>query len=166
MRAAQERLFPSDAPDEASARALAARLERSGRLLDGWLDLAIEAGGRLVGDIGARRPPGALPPGVFELGVSLFDPGDRGRGYGREAVELLTGHLFAREGAARVQASTVVGNAAMRRVLERVGFVGEGTLRAFMPGRGEREDYALYAVTRDDWTKLGERRDAERAIRR
>ena len=44
--------------------------------------------GRLVGEIDARRPQGSMPPGVLELGISLFEESDRGRGYGREAVGL------------------------------------------------------------------------------
>jgi RimJ/RimL family protein N-acetyltransferase len=41
----------------------------------------------------------------------------------------------------------------MRRVLEGLGFVHEGTLRAFMPGPDGREDYAMYAVTREEWAR-------------
>lgn len=129
----------------------AERLRNSGRLVDGWLDLAIELEGRLVGEIDARQPPQALPPGVFELGIALFEPAERGRGYGSEAVALLTRHLFAELGAERVQASTSVGNAAMRRVFTKLGFAEEGVMRAFMPGPAGRDDYALYAVTRADW---------------
>jgi RimJ/RimL family protein N-acetyltransferase len=130
------------------------RLARSGRLARGHLDLAIEADGRLIGEIQARgHPAQTLPPGVFELGIVVYDPADRGRGYGVEAVALLTGWLFERAGAARVQAGTAVGNASMRRVLERLGFACEGVMRAFMPeGSGRtRVDYALYAVTKRDW---------------
>ena len=50
-----------------------------------------------------------------------------------------------------MQASTSAGNAAMRRVLEKLGFVYEGTLRSFMPAGEGRDDYVLYAVTRSDW---------------
>jgi RimJ/RimL family protein N-acetyltransferase len=50
-----------------------------------------------------------------------------------------------------VQASTAAGNTAMRRVLEKLGFVYEGTLRAFMPAAEGRDDYVMYAVTRPDW---------------
>ena len=127
------------------------RLERSGRLVGGWLDFAIEADGRLVGDVGARRPPGSLPPGVYELGIDVYDRGDRGKGIGREAIELLTRFLFESADAERVQATTAVGNVAMRRVFERLGFLHEGTLRGFMPIGSGREDYAMYAITREDW---------------
>ena len=129
------------------------RLARSGRPLRGHLDLGIEVDGRLIGEIQARAHPAqTLPPGVFELGIAVYDEADRGSGHGGEAVALLTGWLFEQAGAARVQASTAVGNAAMRRVLERLGFACEGVMRAFEPrGPGRaRADYALYAMTADD----------------
>jgi len=50
-----------------------------------------------------------------------------------------------------VQASTAADNIAMRRVLEKLGFMYEGTLRSFMPAGEGRDDYVLYAVTRSDW---------------
>jgi RimJ/RimL family protein N-acetyltransferase len=128
------------------------RLARSGRWVRGHLDLAIEADGRLVGEIQARGDPAqTLPGGVFEIGIVIYDPADRGRGLGTEAVALLTGWLLGQAGAARVQASTAVDNAGMRRLLERLGFACEGIMRAFMPEGAGRADYALYAVTRDDW---------------
>jgi RimJ/RimL family protein N-acetyltransferase len=127
------------------------RMQHSGELVDGWLDLAIEAEGRLVGDVGARQPRGAFPPGVFEVGITVFDLRDRGKGYGAEAIRLVTRHLFESLGAERVQATTDVDNHAMRRVLEKLGFVNEGTLRSFMPSASGRADYTMYAVTRSDW---------------
>ena len=126
------------------------RLARSDR---GFLTLAIEVEGRLVGEVDARAPRDALPPGVFELGIELYDPADRGRGYGTAAVAGIVERLFADEGAARVQASTALDNVAMRRALERTGFTLEGTLRAFMPAAEGRDDYALYALVREDWKR-------------
>jgi RimJ/RimL family protein N-acetyltransferase len=138
-------------PDETTDGRVRERIARSGRDVDGFLDLGIEVDGRLVGDVGARHPFGATPPGVFELGITIFAGADRGRGIGREAVELLTEHLFA-EGAERVQATTAVENAAMRGVFRRLGFAEEGVLRAFLPGHaGGRVDAVMCAVTRDDW---------------
>jgi RimJ/RimL family protein N-acetyltransferase len=129
-------------------RRLQARIERSGRLVDGFLELGIEAEGRLVGTVQARRPENAMPPGVFELGIELF-AADRGRGYGREAVEQMVELLMRTHGAHRVQASTSVENSAMRRVLERLGWQLEGVMREFMPTPdGALDDYALYAITR------------------
>jgi RimJ/RimL family protein N-acetyltransferase len=129
------------------------RVEAGGRFVDGRIDLALEAEGRLVGEVDARRPRWCLPPGVFELGVSVFDPADRGRGFGSEAVALLTEHLFESGEAHRVELTTDVDNAAMRTAAERLGFVAEGVLRSFMPAHRGRRDYALYAMTRKDWRK-------------
>lgn len=129
------------------------RVEAGGRFVDGRIDLALEVQGRMVGEIDARRPKWCLPPGVFELGVTVFEASDRGRGVGTEAVALITGHLFDAGEAHRVELTTDLDNAAMRTVAERVGFAMEGVLRSFMPTPAGRRDYALYAITRDDWEK-------------
>lgn len=127
------------------------RIAASGTWTEDGLDLAIEVEGRLVGTVQARRSVEALPPGVFELGLGLTDPADRGRGYGSEAMALLTRRLFQDEGAHRAQLSTDVGNAVMRRLAERLGFGFEGIMRGFMPSPGGPRDYALYGMTRTDF---------------
>jgi RimJ/RimL family protein N-acetyltransferase len=150
--AAREADDTSFGPPGQEARArVREQIARGSTLEDGdYLALAVEADGRLVGDVQARMPPRAWPPGVCEIGISLF-PDARGQGYGREAVMLFTEYLFS-EGLERVQASTPVGNTAMRRVLELVGYGFEGVLRSYGPARdGGREDYAMYAASREDW---------------
>ncbi|MDX6483479.1 MAG: hypothetical protein QOE95_1250 [Gaiellaceae bacterium] len=138
-------------PGEGARAQLREQIARGSTLEDdGYLDLAVEAGGRFVGDVQARMPPRAWPPGVCEIGISLL-PDARGQGYGREAVTLFTDYLFA-EGLERVQASTAAGNTAMRRVLELVGYGFEGVLRSYGPTPdGGREDYAMYAAIREEW---------------
>jgi RimJ/RimL family protein N-acetyltransferase len=124
----------------------------SGEPADGFLQLAVEVDGRLVGDVQARHPRHIAPPGVFEIGIELYDAADRGQGYGGVAVARLIELLFREHRAGRVQASTSLDNVAMRRLLERLGFTEEGVLRGFWPrGDGSREDYVLYALTRADW---------------
>ena len=135
----------------AARRRLRQRIARSGRLAGGRLELAIDVDGRVVGDVEARHPPGALPPGVFEIGIEIHDQAHRGRGYGSEAITLISQHLFDEHDAARVQASTAVWNAPMRAVFRRLGFVEEGVLHAFMPTATGRDDFVLYAVTADAW---------------
>jgi len=128
------------------------RVGSSGKMTERELLLGIEVEGRLVGDVQARRDSG--PKGVFELGISVFDEGDRGRGYGKEAVALLTSHMFESEGAHRVQLTTDVANASMRAVVERLGFALEGVLRDFWPHPDGYRDYAMYALTRDDYEEV------------
>lgn len=137
--------------------ALRARIEASGTWSNGpaGLMLAIETGGRLVGEIQARGGTSQLlPPGVFELGIDLYEATERGRGIGAAAVAELTGHLFGEEGANRVQISTDIGNVAMRRVCERLGFGFEGVLRGFMPTNDGPRDYAMYGMTHDDYREV------------
>jgi RimJ/RimL family protein N-acetyltransferase len=145
-----EMAMRGDPPRPGAKRRLRTRIERSGRLVDGFLEFAIEVDERLVGTVQARRPENAMPRGVFEIGIELF-PDERGLGYGRAAVEQMTALLFRSHGAHRVQASTWVENAAMRRVLERLGWRFEGVLREFMPSAsGAFDDYAMYAITTSD----------------
>jgi [ribosomal protein S5]-alanine N-acetyltransferase len=130
---------------------LGERIERSGEFDGTELLLGIQVDGRLAGEVQARQPRMGLPPGVFELGIDLFDEADRGRGLGREALILLVTRLFDDEGAHRVQLTTDLDNAAMRAVSERLGFRFEGVLRSFMPSGARPRDYAMYAMTNDDF---------------
>ncbi|HEX5949384.1 MAG TPA: GNAT family protein [Actinomycetota bacterium] len=140
---------PSEDADRREVRRR--RLALSGTRTAWELMFAVEADDRLIGDIQARSSDQALPPGVWEVGIDLWDPTDRGRGIGSEAVTLLVSHLFAQESAHRVQATTDVDNAAMRRSLAKCGFRFEGVLRGFMPvADGPPRDYAMYAMTTDD----------------
>jgi RimJ/RimL family protein N-acetyltransferase len=109
------------------------------------LDLAIDVDGKLVGEIQTYEPPDRpLPPAVYELGVALYDPEDRGNGVGTEAVRLLVGWLF-RQGAERVQGAAAMTNVPMRRVFEKLGF-GE-VARIKVEGVAQ----LLYAISRSDW---------------
>ena len=103
--------FP-DAFGPAEHAELAERIDRSGEFDGTELLLGIQVDGRLVGEVQARQPRMGLPPGVFELGIDLFDPADRGRGFGRNALTQLLTRLFEQEGAHRVQLTTDVDNAA------------------------------------------------------
>ena len=144
VEASEGRAFgPSS--DERRAR-LHKQLERRLTLEhDGFLSLGVEADGQLVGDIQARSPKNAFPPGVCEIGITLFAAA-RGKGIGSDAIAQFTELLF-EKGLKRVQASPALDNVAMRRVLERVGYEYEGVLRSFAPDAdGTREDYAIYAA--------------------
>jgi RimJ/RimL family protein N-acetyltransferase len=132
----------AELPDEASFKT---RLERSGCLEDGWLDLAIDVGGVSVGRIQTFVPPGRpLPPGTFEIGIGLRESA-RGKGYGREALALLTDWLFEHAAAEVVEAPTDPANAAMRTVFQRVGWLLAGSLTEF--GR----EWVMYRITRREW---------------
>jgi RimJ/RimL family protein N-acetyltransferase len=134
---------------DAARRKLRDRVANSGRVTHGELLLGIVADGHLAGEIQARQPEMGLPPGVFEIGIEVFDPTVRGTGIGRRALRQFLVHLFVEEHAHRVQLTTDVDNAAMRRVAEHLGFELEGTLRGFMPTKNGPRDYVMYGITRD-----------------
>jgi RimJ/RimL family protein N-acetyltransferase len=106
------------------------RVRRSGLLWRGKVDLAIEADGRLVGQIQTYHHTGMDPDSVG-LGIMLFDKADRGRGFGTEAVTLLTNWVLDSGTAARMEAGTMPRNRAMRTVFERAGWRHIGSERAF-----------------------------------
>ena len=129
-------------PDEGAFRA---RLRRSGRLIDGELDLAIDLDGALIGRIQTFLPPGRpLPPGTFEVGIGLREHA-QGQGHGREALALLTDWLFEHADAEVVESATDPANAAMRAVFDRVGWTHVGSQTEL--GR----EWAAYRITREDW---------------
>jgi RimJ/RimL family protein N-acetyltransferase len=132
----------ADLPDEASFKA---RLRRSGHLEDGWLDLAIDLDGVSIGRIQTFVPPGRpLSPGTFEVGIVLRENA-RGRGYGREALALLTDWLFEYAAAEVVEAATDAVNVAMRTVFQRAGWKLAGSLTE--SGR----EWVIYRITRLEW---------------
>ena len=155
-RTASESRLGADT-SESARRKLAERVAQSGRFANGEILLGIVADGALAGEIQARQPEMGLPPGVFEIGIEIYDPAARGVGIGRRALAQLLSHLFVDEFAHRVQLTTDVDNAAMRRVAERLGFRCEGTLRGFMPTADGPRDYLMYAMTKGDFEEARER---------
>ena len=122
-----------------------ARLRRSGRMIDGWLDLAIDLDGAAIGRIQTFVPPGRpLPAGTFDVGIDLREDA-RGRGYGREALTLLTDWLFEHAAAQIVEAPTDRANVAMRTVFQRAGWELAGPLTEL--GR----QWLVYRITRPQW---------------
>ena len=72
--------------------------------------------------------PGMAVQFGLEIGYAL-SPEGRGKGYCTEAVKLLLDYSFLTTLVARIQAHTDVRNVASQRVLEKNGFVKEGTNR-------------------------------------
>jgi len=91
-----------------------------------------------------------LPSRFMEIGYGII-PGERGKGYGSEAVQIMVDYLFLSKDVARVQAVANVGNRASQRVLEKAGFVKEGTLRKVGRARGEPTDACIYGILREEW---------------
>jgi RimJ/RimL family protein N-acetyltransferase len=76
-----------------------------------------------------------------------------GRGYATEAARALLRWAFDTLDLNRVQAETDTRNLASARVLEKLGFVREGTLRQDCIVNGEVSDSWVYGLLRRDWTE-------------
>ncbi|MGA3192832.1 MAG: GNAT family protein [Candidatus Bathyarchaeia archaeon] len=86
----------------------------------------------------------------LEIGYSLV-PSERGKGYGTEATQIMVDYLFLSKDTKRVQAQTDPRNVASHKVLEKVGFKKEGTLRKSFFMRGEWRDAYIYSILGEEW---------------
>lgn len=75
-----------------------------------------------------------------------------GQGYATEAARALLEWAFASLDLNRVQAEADTRNAASARVLEKLGFVREGTLREDCIVDGDVSDSWVYGLLRRDWS--------------
>ena len=69
-----------------------------------------------------------------------------GKGYAHEAMQAVIAHAFGALGLARLWARSHSGNARSKRLLERLGFEHEGTLRAHVLRDGVRRDCEIYGL--------------------
>lgn len=91
------------------------------------------------------------------VGYCLDEPA-WGQGYATEAMAALLAWAFETLDLNRIQAETDTRNAASGRVLEKLGFVREGTLRQNCIVNGEVSDSWIYGLLRQDWHPAAERR--------
>lgn len=79
-----------------------------------------------------------------------------GHGYATEAARALLGWAFEALDLNRVQAEADTRNVASGRVLEKLGFLREGTLREDCVVNGEVSDSWVYGLLRREWRSVGE----------
>jgi RimJ/RimL family protein N-acetyltransferase len=118
----------------------------------GWIQLGIRdrgadggEGGVLLGDVAVHT--WVDQPSTYELGVTLA-PASQGRGVGAEAVARVIDHLFREAGAHRVVARSDARNAAVARLLGRVGMRHEGRAVEADHFKGEWTSVDTYARLR------------------
>jgi RimJ/RimL family protein N-acetyltransferase len=115
--------------------------------------LVIEVDGRIIGDVGWHwlgYGPGQ-PSRCPNIGISIWDPADRGGGRGTEAQRMLVDVLFSGTTINRIEASTDVTNLAEQRALEKAGFTREGVVRGAQWRAGAYHDLVTFSVLRSDW---------------
>jgi RimJ/RimL family protein N-acetyltransferase len=111
--------------------------------------MIIEAEGRVVGDIDLfhmdQRNRNAL------IGIGIWRPEDRCRGYGRDAMSALISWAFRHQNLHRIELSVEPENAVALRVYEKLGFVVEGRRREHHYDDGCYRDELIMGLLRRDF---------------
>ena len=87
-----------------------------------------------------------------EFGL-LVDPDEQKNGYGLEATRILCRYLFRSRGLNKVYAQTGSFNKAAIKLLEKVGFKLDGTLRRHMFHDGEFHDALVYSILQHEFER-------------
>ena len=87
---------------------------------------------------------------MLELGYGLI-PRERGKGYCTEAAQLMVDYLFLSKDIVRIVATTHTKNVISQKILEKVGFKREGTMRKCYFCRGEWTDMFIFSILREEW---------------
>ena len=103
-----------------------------------------EQTGRLVGSIGVSKNDAIGEIGYFVIA------GDRRRGIGTRALQLVSRWALEELGLARLQLAVMVGNTVSAGLAEKVGYRREGVLRAWFENRGTRADVVMYSLLPDE----------------
>lgn len=106
-----------------------------------------ETPGTVIGCVGARW--GSQPDRCMELGYWVAEP-HWGRGIVTEAAGELVRFVFDAFEVERIQSKVFVGNDASARVLAKLGFTHEGTMRSGVFKNGVFRDVMLFARLRSD----------------
>lgn len=83
--------------------------------------------------------------------IYIGDISDRGRGYGREAVELLLGHCFEKLSMERVTLDYYLGNKTAAELYKKIGFSKEGIARHGCKKNGKYYDLQIMSILRDEF---------------
>ncbi|MCJ8011770.1 GNAT family N-acetyltransferase [Paenibacillus sp. KQZ6P-2] len=142
----------SDLPEmpDVSAAGEMIRILNSLSQTDDGLRWGIEdADGRLIGSCGLNwwQLEGAYRG---EIGCELARP-FWGKGYMREAVELVLDYAFEDMGLNRIEALTDPRNIRAGRLFESLGFTLEGRLRQYRQTDSGFVDANMYALLREEW---------------
>lgn len=103
---------------------------------------------RLLGHVSYFQP--VFYSDALEIGYQLYDASNRRKGLMTEVLRLFCSFLFSTRTVYRLQVGIQVGNAASRRVAEKVGFRLEGVLRGFVYQRGHHHDVEVLSLLRGE----------------
>jgi len=135
---------PQDSADAVRA-VFAAHVPEPDRGTILWWAVALSADGPAIGECDLSEID--RHHARAEVGF-LFARRHWGKGYAREAMEAVIAYGFGELGLERLWARFHDGNDASRRLLERLGFTYEGTLKGHVVRDGARRDCHVYGCLR------------------
>ena len=91
-----------------------------------------------------------------ELAIVIGEKAAWGRGYGREAAELIVGHGFAALNLNRIGCATFEDNQGMQALARSLGMREEGRRRQAAFKRGQHLDVIEYGILRHEWNARAE----------
>ena len=110
---------------------------------------AIMVDDKVVGSVGIFRP-GNIHSQTAELGYYIAEE-YWGKGIMTEAVKQICEYVFAKSDIIRIYAEPFAYNIASCRVLEKVGFQYEGTLRSNAVKNGKVIDMKMYSLIKEEY---------------
>ena len=131
---------------EAGMRLVEGAMQMGGPARGEWWVGTIDCEGRAVGDLAIHLSDDEK---VAEVGYMLARS-EWGNGYASEAVDRVVDYLFDDVQVGRIEAKVHPDNTASARVLERCGFLYEGTTRRSHWQAGEPSDDAVYGLLTED----------------
>lgn len=114
-------------------------------------NFAVEADAKLIGYCTLSRFDTLSQ--TCELGIVIGDRAYWGRGYGREATNLLLDYAFRMRNFRKVWLTVSATNERAYRAYRACGFVEEGRLRAHVWNNGQYIDLVYMGILRDEWVK-------------
>lgn len=95
------------------------------------------------------------------LSIGLGDRKNWGKGYGREATELILRFGFHELNLHRIQLTVFSYNERAVTLYEKLGFTREGVYREHLQRDGQRHDMYLYGLLRREWKEERDAREKE-----
>lgn len=113
-------------------------------------DFVIEVDGKVIGDLGLHSWKNRRA-GTVEMGVSIYDPDFVGKGYGRDAINVLLDWAFRIQNYRKMLLHTNATNERAIRAYRACGFVEEGRLREDDYVAGQYVDTLVMGILRSEW---------------
>jgi aminoglycoside 6'-N-acetyltransferase len=146
-----------DVADLVAEQATAGRIETDTTRAKRVITLAVEADGRVVGDVMFRLGgPDGVDGQQAEIGW-VFSPEVAGKGYATEAAAALVKVAFDELGLHRVWAQLDARNDASARLCDRLGMTREALFVQGSWFKDEWTDLAIHAIRADQWREHPDR---------